>query len=269
MATLPGQPSTALDFLKPLARAFATVAIAGIGVLLCTTVGSLAYPVGAVGAIFGAILGGLFFLLLGCCATGFWRDVLPSHSDKISFASMLPHSVAVHVGGHGSFTVILTVHEAKDVAVHGRFWNTPEMYIDIECGSNPVKRTCVKKDGRFGEQFRVDVDALDKTILLRLKDQDVFGSQSIGYVCVDIQRDLLDAEHPFPKRKAFEIDAGQGDVLRWASGAKPVLVLSFQQPEEHRAAREKLKLNMNSTGYGAVDFLKSVQFDEEHQAQKP
>ena len=46
MASVPGQGG-AFDFLKPIARGFATIAIAVIGIFLCTTVGSLAYPVGA------------------------------------------------------------------------------------------------------------------------------------------------------------------------------------------------------------------------------
>merc|ERR1719240_1440671 len=113
--------------------------------MLCANVGSLAYPVGGVGAVVGTLVGGLVFLIIGCCMSGFWRDFLPQNQNS-GFATMLPHALAVQFGGHGNFQLILTVHEIRNVRVRGRMATRPNLYVEVESGNNPVKRTCVKQD---------------------------------------------------------------------------------------------------------------------------
>jgi hypothetical protein len=266
-----------IEQLKPYARGFMTIAIAGVGMMLCATVGSLAYPIGGVGVIFGAILGLVLFGLIGCCATGAWADILPSSADVFNLSSMLPGPLAEQVGGKGRVTLILTIHKTKYVEVHGQVpWAYPDLFVEVSCGTNPVRNTCVKKDGKWTEQMKLEIGPLDQSILLRIKNQDIFGSSDIGYVCVDVLQDILEPAEgaPFPANKEFEVEAGQGDWLRFpTNGDKPVLVLSFTNLDsEWLSQKQKLmdstvgKGKAGGTNYGSADnaqaqFITSIQFN--------
>mmetsp|Transcript_120649 Transcript_120649/g.341131 ORF Transcript_120649/g.341131 Transcript_120649/m.341131 type:complete len:289 (+) Transcript_120649:154-1020(+) len=260
----------ALDFVMPLLRGMATIVVAGIGTMLFTTVGSLSYPVGGVGAIFGAIIGGVLFLLIGCCTTGFWKDFLPQNNEVVNLTSLLPHAVAVQLGGHGNFNLIVTVHEARNVAVQGRMpWRKPFLYVEVECGGNPIKRTCVRNDCKFNEQFKLQVAANDRSMYLRVKDQEIVGSRSVGYVCLDIQNHILvpnDGGEPFPRHKEFPIETAEGDNLRWGQ-EQAVLELSFDHMDDYGRMQEASQKRMGdpenqwNTNYGAVNFLSTLQFN--------
>mmetsp|Transcript_121169 Transcript_121169/g.354136 ORF Transcript_121169/g.354136 Transcript_121169/m.354136 type:complete len:297 (-) Transcript_121169:8-898(-) len=268
---LPGlQGPSPLDALYPMLRGLTTLFVAVMGMLLFGMVGSLAYP--GAGALVGAIAGLLVCLALGCCLTGFWRDLLPSNTSTFGAEQILPHALAVQIGSHGHFDLVVTVHEAQDVEVQGRMpWMRPEIYIEVACGSNPVKRTCVKTDGKFNEQFKLKITPSDDYIIARVKDQDVFGARDVGYVCVDVQRDVVDAGFPWQKR--FAIEAGENDKLRWNEN-KAAIVLSFDYTEDYpavlraaaggkgrEASRQDLDQKWNSMNYGAVNYLSKLEFN--------
>mmetsp|Transcript_102379 Transcript_102379/g.285261 ORF Transcript_102379/g.285261 Transcript_102379/m.285261 type:complete len:298 (-) Transcript_102379:103-996(-) len=268
---LPGQKiASPLDMLYPMLRGLTTLLIGILGMLLCGMVGSLAYP--GTGAIVGSIVGVLVCLAFGCCVTGFWRDLLPSNTSTFGAEQLLPHALAVQIGGHGHFDLVLTVHEATGVEVQGRMpWMKAETYIEVVCGSNPVKRTCVNADGKFNEQFKLKITPSDDILVVRLKDQDVFGARDVGYVCVDIQKDIIDAGFPWQKR--FTIEAGEHDKLRWKE-VKAIIILSFDYTEDYptelrggdgggsrTASQKDLTRQWNSSNYGAVNYLSTLEFN--------
>lgn len=270
----------ALHFIMPLIRGLATIFVTGLGMMLSANVGALAYPVGGVGAVIGTIAGGLIFLVIGCCMSGFWRDWLPSEQHG-GLTAMLPHAVAVQLGGHGNFKLIITVHEVKNIRVQGRMpWSSPNLYVEIECGNNPVKRTCVKQDMQWGEQFKMQVTALDRSIFVNLKDQEVFGSATVGYVCVDIQNQILAPLDgiPFPCRREFDIEAGEFDAIQWTD-QKASIVLSFDRVPEERSGgadeQDQVRAdyradveNQWNQNYGAVQFLKQLEFNPKVQIER-
>lgn len=255
------------EALAPLLRGSATLFITALGTTLCGMIGSLAYPVG--GAAVGCFMGVAISLTMGCAVTGFWRDVLPGDGRTFGVGSIVPHSLAVQLGAHGKFDLIVTVHEALGVRVQGHMpWRRADLYVELECGSNPIKRTCVKKDSKFNEQFKIQVTSTDEGVLCRIKDQDVFGASNIGYVYVDIQRDIIDAG--FPSQKEFPIEAGESDWLRWNS-EKALLILSFDYTEDYpktalrgtntRSSQSTQSKVLRSKGYGAVSFLTQLEFN--------
>eukprot|EP00413_Alexandrium_margalefii_P041874 CAMPEP_0204581536 /NCGR_PEP_ID=MMETSP0661-20131031/44700_1 /ASSEMBLY_ACC=CAM_ASM_000606 /TAXON_ID=109239 /ORGANISM="Alexandrium margalefi, Strain AMGDE01CS-322" /LENGTH=297 /DNA_ID=CAMNT_0051590733 /DNA_START=55 /DNA_END=948 /DNA_ORIENTATION=+ len=271
LSMLPGQKvASPLEAVFPMLRGLSTLFIAVLGMLMFGMVGSFAYP--GSGAIVGAIAGLVSGLALGCCASGFWRDLLPSNTTTFGAERILPHALAVQIGGHGHFDLVVTVHEVSDVEVQGRMpWMRAEIYAEVACGSNPVKRTCVKTDGKFNEQFKLKIAPSDDYVIVKLKDQDVFGSRDVGYVCVDIQKDVVEAG--FPWRRAFAIEAGERDKLRW-SEQKAMVVLSFDYTEDYpavlrgnaggegrEASRQDLDKQWNSKGYGAVNYLSKLEFN--------
>lgn len=266
---LPGQRvASSLDILYPLLRGLSTLFIAVLGMVIFGMIGSLAYP--GIGAILGSIVGLVICLSIGCCATGFWRDLAPNDTNTFGVQSLLPHTMAVQIGGHGNFDLIVTVHEAIGVAVQGRLpWARAETYVEVACGTNPIKRTCVKTDGKFNEQFKLQVTHTDEMVLVRIKDQDTFGSKDVGYVCIDIQKDII--EDGFPWRKRFLIETGEHDKLRW-SKEKAAVILSFDYTEEYPASlrqdetrnsktRQDLERQWGSDNYGAVNFLSHLEFN--------
>lgn len=268
---LPGQKGpSALDGLYPILRGLTTLFVGLLGMLLCGMVGSLAYP--GAGALIGASLGLLVCMVLGGCLTGFWRDLLPNNTSTFGAEQILPHALAVQIGSHGHFDLVITVHEASDVEVQGRMpWMPPELYAEVVCGANPVKRTCVKTDGKFNEQFKLKVTPSDGFLVVKIKDQDVFGSRDVGYVCVDIQKDVVEAGFPWQRR--FAIEAGEKDVLRWKEN-KAVIVLSFDYTEDYpsalrggaadvgrQASQKDLQQQWGSGNYGAVNYLSKLEFN--------
>merc|ERR1740121_3454540 len=84
--TLKQQLQSQVPQLFPVLRGVITVLVVCLGTLFFGQVGSLAYPENGVGAIVGCSIGVTLCLIpprenlpgavLGCCATGSWRDVL-------------------------------------------------------------------------------------------------------------------------------------------------------------------------------------------------
>lgn len=247
-----------LATMMPVWRCIGTIAIGVAGMFISSTVGSLAYPVGGVGVVFGAIGGFFFFSFLGCCVTGFYLDFFPSSSDVFNMSRHLPEPLAIQVGGKGIIQLVLTVHQAKNVQIQGQIpWTKPDLYVQVLCGKNPERNTCVNKDAIWNEQMKLVIDPLDQTILLRLKNQDLFGSSDVGYVCVDVAKHILEAPTPFPHNEEFPIQSGQGDYLRYGNQEKPKMVLSFTNVDVHNTLQDqKRKYLVNTTTnqhYGSVD----------------
>lgn len=263
-----GQDTSGFEFLKPMLRGLTTLFVACSGTILFAMVGSLAMPV--FGAILGGFLGLAICLALGCCLTGFWRDMIPDDAKSFGVGSVLPHSVAAQMGAHGTFDMIVTVHECQNVDVTQRMpWRSADLFVEMECGTNPIKRTCVKTDQRFNEQFKLQVKAADETLLVRIKDQDIFGATSVGYCCINIQQDILNQGFPWQKR--FNVVAGEKDRLRW-SAVKPVLIMSFDYTEAYpKSLREDDSQSLETRReqdsqwqdkhYGAVNFLSQLEFN--------
>lgn len=257
------------EVLGPLLKGLVTFFIAVLGTFMFAVVGSLAYPLSAVGAVIGAVAGFVVFGLLGVCATGVWRDLIPKDTKTFGASAILPHSIAVQLGGHGQFDMIVTVHKAIGVEVHGYLpWQSKSLFAEVECGSNPVKRTCVQSDANFNEQFKLRIEPTDECILVRIKDQDLFGIVSVGYASVNITKDVIEAG--FPKNSRFPINARENDRLRYGK-SKAMVELSFQQDlvrsagEEDAARSQKMdsrpERNWSTKSYGAVNFLQKVEFN--------
>jgi len=267
-ALISGQDANTFDFLMPMLRGLASLFIACSGTMLFAMIGSLAMPV--FGAIVGGFVGLLFSLALGCCLTGFWRDMIPDDAKSYGVGSVLPHSVAAQMGTHGSFDLIVTVHECHNVDVVQRMpWRQPDIFIELECGHNPIKRTCVRKDQKFNEQFKVQIKAADDTLLIRLKDQDIFGATNVGYCCINVQQDILNQGFPWQKR--FNVLAGEKDQLRW-SADKPQIIISFDYTDEYPQSlrqddstsletRKQVEAQWQNDSYGAVNFLSRLEFN--------
>lgn len=261
--TLKQQLQSNAPQLFPILRAIATVLIVCLGTLFFGQIGSLAFPENGVGAVVGCTVGVLLCLVLGCCATGSWRDV-SSQEDGLTRGLVLPHALASQMGGHGHFNLIVTVHRAVGVEIQGQLpLASLPIYAEVECGNNPVKPTCVRSDGRFEEQFKLRVEPTDSSMLVRLKSQGMFGIVNVGYVHVDIQRDVVDAS---PRRERhFEIQAGDGDSLRWTK-PRAALLLSFDVVGDHDPLATMpnpfaTDVEGNNKSYGAVDFVSRLTFN--------
>lgn len=269
-----------MEALKPVLKGVATLCIAALGMLLFSTVGSLAYPIGGVGAIVGGIAGVLMCFLFGCCVTGFWKDFLPK-DPTFGATNLVPHGLAVQMGMHGNFTLVLTVARIEGVQVQGHMpWRKPDIFLEVECGVNPIKRTCVNNAGEFNEQFRLDVKAADESIVIKIRDQDVFGFTDIGHVCVDIQKSIIDSKFGHGKDVEFDIEAGENDKLRRPRPPdKARLLLRFDHTDDYpqllrdpstvqrnQANRDKNESEWKTkeaddTNYGAVSFLSKMEFN--------
>mmetsp|Transcript_8988 Transcript_8988/g.23227 ORF Transcript_8988/g.23227 Transcript_8988/m.23227 type:complete len:290 (+) Transcript_8988:114-983(+) len=262
----------ALDGLYAQLRAFGALAISGLGAVFVGMLGSILYPTPpGVGAIAGCILGFVLGMIIGCFATGFFWDLISQKltPGMISVRSAIPHTLAVKTGTYGNFGLILTVHEVAGVKVQGMLpWQNIDTYVEIECGGNPIKRTCVKTNGKFNQQFKLNVCPVDENILLRVKDQDIFGSLNIGYVCIDILKDIIRAD--FPKHVEFDIEADDHDHLWHVPGNKAAVIVSFEYTDSYPPSVRPEKTAMNTlekgAGYGAtqhsgVDFLSSNVFN--------
>jgi Ca2+-dependent lipid-binding protein len=89
---------------------------------------------------------------------------------------------------HGSLQV--SVNEAKnlpdkDKALFFSKKDKSDPYVTLEVGKTKLLRTAVILDNlnpKWMEKFRVDVASDDDEIVFHIKDKDVAGSQSLGFV---------------------------------------------------------------------------------------
>merc|ERR550514_884333 len=114
---------------------------------------------------------------LTCCITGLFVDLMTPVVPNMSIAQYVQH---------GTFDLIVTVHRIENLTVLGRVFSKGDLYVTIEAGKNPKKSTCVKSDGVWEESFRLRISPSDDTILVRVLDQDFFGSNDLGCVPIAI-----------------------------------------------------------------------------------
>lgn len=268
--TLKQQLAAHMPQVYPIIRGSATVLIASLGMLLFGQVGSLAYPKSGMGAIVGCVFGGSLCLVIACCSTGFWKDVIPEegyHDHQLD----LPYMLAARQKRHGHFDLVVSVHRTEGVEVRGRLPLSPaQIYVEVQCGNNPVKCTCVRQDGKFDEEFKLHVGTSDQSLFVRIKDKGMFGTVDVGFVHVDIQRDIVDDS--LLHEKKFDIQAGEGDMLRWTI-PRACIVLSFDlerasNPMWFESGKEPSNgLAGHSGSYGAVSFISGLEFNPDARLQ--
>mmetsp|Transcript_41648 Transcript_41648/g.107782 ORF Transcript_41648/g.107782 Transcript_41648/m.107782 type:complete len:271 (+) Transcript_41648:140-952(+) len=248
-----------LDEVHRFLRGVLTVAIAAFGTVFSGMIASVDFS--GTGAYVGCSIGFAVFLLLGGLATGFWNDVLGAFTNKTVDHIPVPHVVASAFGKHGRVDVIMTIHEARNVQVQQLPWQQVNLFCEVTCGKNPVKRTCVKTDGKFMETFKLQIRQSDENIAIKLKNQDVFGDSSVGFVVLPIQKDILDAG--FPRSVPYELQANHGDRLERKTLERAVLVVSFDPSQERLAENSHIdiKTSMASQHYGSVAFLPDLEFN--------
>jgi len=282
--------------LDTIAKVIVTLAIAFLGFFGCSQVGSLVFNVGGIGQVVGGVVGAVLFGLCTCMLLGLWKVVIPNSGPRLGVGALLPHKLAEMMDKHGNFTLLLTVHEANGVRVQSVLpYMSADLYVEITCGVNPVKRTVVKHDkkgsAKWNEQFRLNIRAVDDCIVLRIRDQDVFGSSAVGHSNIGIQRHIIRGENrnrtPFPQKCRFPISGDEEGVMMF--GEKDAhIVLSFDYTDDYpdpiqyvpegegapvedaraRGVSARIADNEKSMAhhgthdsYGAVHFLSKVQFD--------
>lgn len=213
-----------LQAFKPIIAAILTIMFAVLGCFLFGTVGSMAYP--GIGAIIGAMLG---FLIMGCCGcfiSGLWKEAANAYVPTIHPRNLMPAAANFAIGGHGTFDCVCTVHKIENLTVLGRVFQRGDLYVTIEVGDNPKKSTCVKPTGEWNEQFRLRIKPADDTILVRILDQDFFGSTALGYRAVEVQS-IVDRERGFPTQERFDLTLNPKKASPTEDGQKAAIVLSF------------------------------------------
>jgi len=213
-------------FLKPLLKILVSVVVAVLGCFLFGMIGSMTYP--GVGALVGAGGGLLVFGLIASCAMGLWKDLLPA---KVDGTTLVPKVVSHAVCKHGHFSLIVTVHSTKNVkSASGWIPFAPQdYYATVQCGNNPIKSTCVKTGAPtvWNEQFKIVVQPSDASMIIRLLDQDLFNSDIIGHINLDIDEHVI--AEGFPQNREYPLQSSGKDK----SGGKGVLVLSFDPGEDY------------------------------------
>mmetsp|Transcript_57560 Transcript_57560/g.106342 ORF Transcript_57560/g.106342 Transcript_57560/m.106342 type:complete len:283 (+) Transcript_57560:112-960(+) len=231
------------DAAAPFVKGVGVLVVTFAGMMLFGMVGSLAYPEAGVGAILGSILGILVCGCFGTCMSGLYMEFLPRDARRYGASAYLPEKVLAISADHGDMTVVITVHSIQDLHIKGLLpWASPDIYVEVHCGTNPPKRTCVKQDRIFNEKFRLNIKALDTSVRLQVKDQDLFGSASVGYVLLSVTKDIVPLVKEKPREKVkFDLEATDKDKLQFTE--KPAkLVLSIEEIE-------------NKANYGALAFL--------------
>lgn len=224
------------NFLKLALKWLLTICAAVLGGFLFGTVASMAYP--GLGVIVGAVLGFTVMGCLTCCITGLCVELMTPVMHPLK---TLGHSLK-----HGTFDLLVTVHRIENLTVLGRVFSKGDLYATIEVGINPKKSTCVKSDGVWEESFRLRISPSDDTILVRVLDQDFFGSNDLGTVAIAIHDIHPFEDHPQPRPYALTLT--QGTAAAKSADAKTAtsdglkgkakIVLSFGPP--------------NGEGYGAM-----------------
>mmetsp|Transcript_55172 Transcript_55172/g.162186 ORF Transcript_55172/g.162186 Transcript_55172/m.162186 type:complete len:325 (-) Transcript_55172:91-1065(-) len=225
------------DTIKGPLKGIAMVSIAALGTVFSGMLGSVLYPTPpGMGMISGCLIGFLIFSSLGCCMTGLMTDMLKDNMNpnRLNVKNAMPHWALMKSGfGHGEFELIFTIHQVVNVAVLNKLpWQWLYLYVEVDCGDNPVKTTRVKTDWKFHQQFKLKIRPTDEQITLTLKDQDIFGSTAVGVVCVDIMRDIIEAN--FPKGKLFDIKSGDSYSLRHVEGdGAAAIYISFDYTDAY------------------------------------
>lgn len=201
--------------LAPMLRTLGVIVIGIGGCLLFGMIGSMTYP--GVGAILGSVFGFALFLIIGCIVMGKYKDIVRGGGDLFDLPDVISE--------HPAFTLFITIHRVtsvEDEKLCGIGAGKQDAFVQVKCGVNPVKSTCVKEDGMWNETFRLNVRSKDKSIVLLLMDQNVFGDGKLGQVTLDIDDDIID--RAFPQECEFKVE---GDAKSIKGAPKAILIASF------------------------------------------
>lgn len=150
---------------------------------LFSMLGNMVYPAGP-GAIAGGVLGLVLGWLLGWIVTGQYKDAVDDAFDESK--RFVPGFVQANLYGHPEFTLFVTVERLEEDSKVLNWWFNNDFYVRVKCGRNPVKSTCVKKNGQFFETFKLVVEPADKSVTFELTDQDIFAEDLLGQVAVPV-----------------------------------------------------------------------------------
>lgn len=283
-----------VEAFAPLVRMLTTMFVGAVGLLIFANVGSLAYPnPPGVGPVIFGVFGLSIFLLMGCCMTGAWRDLLPKEDASV----IMDREFRKTTGVDTSLVLVVTVKEVRHVLVHGRMYEAaenylkpevgftfsrPQLFVELSNGTNPPKATCVKSDGKFNEQFQLNIRA-DMELLISVKDQELYGAQPVGFVSLEIDRDILRHPDGLPLTMRPKLSAGQGFTLRHSafSDERADIELTFDVIDrattktvheqvshlhEDTSLLEGGSARNEGGGYGATKFLSAVQYDRHNKA---
>jgi len=193
--------------------------------MLFGMIGSMAYP--GVGAILGALFGFVLFICVGCIVLGKYKDIVRGGGDIIDMPDL--------VCEHPAFALMVTVHKCTSVAdeqLCGLGAGKADTFVQVRCGINPPKSTCVRDDCVWNETFRLNVRSKDKGIIFDLLDQNVFGDGRIGQVTLDIDDDIID--RAFPQEAQFKVE---GNAKGKKGAPKALLTLSFDHGPDFPESR--------------------------------
>lgn len=216
--------------LVPMIRTLGVIIIGVGGCLLFGMIGSMTYS--GVGAILGSLFGFCLFLCVGCIVLGKYKDIVRGGGDIFD----LPDIVCEH----GAFSMTITVHslvtENEEKGMFGgMFASEPDTFVQVRCGINPIKSTCVRGDRKWNEKFRLNVRAKDKSICCDLLDQNMLGDSKMGQVTLDITDDILDPGWPQEARFKVEGDAKRKNVPK----AELILSFDFDNPADFSEAQQE------------------------------
>jgi hypothetical protein len=270
-----GAKSMIPPHVQQLFRLVMTVVIAGFGTVFVGMIVSVNMAGEGMSAVYGCIVGFLVFFFLGGLATGFWTDVTMVVLGKTKEA-LVPHEIAMAFGQHGNFEMTVTIHSVE-CDVQGQLpWQSRNLFIEVECGSNPKKGTCVSPDGIFNETFKMQIKHDDDCVVFKIKNQDIFGARNVGFVYVQTL-DLLTNE-PWPRQ--YDITAGHADWLKAGGKSANKLSLTFSNLGESAEQAKLRSAVMRSQTYGAtgndllgalpdLEFNQTVKVPHNHQARNP
>jgi|Transcript_34030 hypothetical protein len=239
-----------------------TFAIAGFGTVFTGMIVSVNMAGGGMSAVYGCIAGFFVFFFIGGLATGFWTDITSVVLGKTKEA-LVPHEIAMAFGQHGNFDMVVTIHSVE-CDVQGQLpWQSRSLFIEVECGNNPKKGTCVSPDGIFNETFKMQIKHSDECVVFKIKNQDIFGARNVGFVYVPTQ-DLINSRQPWPRQ--YDITAGHADWLRAGGASSNKLSLTFSNVGAI-AEQDRLRSAMKSQTYGAthnelLDALPDLEFNQ-------
>jgi len=121
------------------------------------------------------------FCCLGCYVTKFYKECC---RDCFDFDG--PDVKATSSAGR-PFDLYVTVEKLAGNSDVLKYYFNNDFYIRVKCNpNNPVKQTCVRKDGHFFEVFKFRVTAECQSLVIQLWDQDVLAPDSLGEAAVDL-----------------------------------------------------------------------------------
>lgn len=180
------------DKLGQLGRNLGMAAIGLIFMYLGGMLGSMTYP--GIGPLVGMVIGLAVGLLIGFFAVKKYKDYAADAKDAKQ--SLMP----AFLYKHPEYACFITVEHLADSDCLGS-WTNSDFFIRIKCGDNPVKATCVKKDGKFNETFKLIVEPHDRSVSFELVDQDIFSNDSLGMVSVPTDNLYEDLQKKSPYQR--------------------------------------------------------------------